>query len=207
MASLYCRHGVWHVALKVDGKRIYKSTGATRRTEALHFQAEFKTPPRQPQINLAAFLEDFWKFSLTTQARSTLEISKRAGRMFLDFLGDVPLASIKPLDVERYKNKRLKTPRRHSKTLTVKPVTVNIELRTLKSMFGYAMNWGVIEKTPFKGVTLVKIPEQAPRISHRGPVQETHWRGERPRPQRRDNLWDQYRNAKDRNSQAQMGAR
>jgi len=42
------------------------------------------------------------------------------------------------------------------------PTTVNIELRTIKAMFGYAVKWGLLEKSPCRNVQQVRIPEQTP---------------------------------------------
>jgi integrase len=45
----------------------------------------------------------------------------------------------------------------------VKPSTVNIELRSLKSFFNTLKRWEMIHKDPCEGVALVRFPEQPPR--------------------------------------------
>jgi integrase len=45
---------------------------------------------------------------------------------------------------------------------TVCPTTLNIELRTLRSAFNTAIRWKMISESPFKGVSLVRVPEKQP---------------------------------------------
>ena len=61
---------------------------------------------------------------------------------------------IKPFDIERFKNARLEA--------KLRPTSVNIELRAVKATFGYAVKWGVLEKSPSASVRQVRIPETAP---------------------------------------------
>jgi len=46
----------------------------------------------------------------------------------------------------------------------VKPVSVNIELRTLRAAFKTAKRWKLIESNPFSDVELVATPDQAPHF-------------------------------------------
>jgi len=44
----------------------------------------------------------------------------------------------------------------------VSPVSVNIELRTLKASFSLAMRWKLITENPFAQIGFIKVPEQQP---------------------------------------------
>ncbi len=44
----------------------------------------------------------------------------------------------------------------------VKPVSVNVELRMLKSAFSTALRWKMIKENPCKGVPFAHVPEQLP---------------------------------------------
>ena len=77
MASLYKRNGVYYVAIDLEGKRVYQSTRTTRKSEALQYLSRLKmNPPRRIVARLAAFLEDFWKFSERTHARHSFITNK-----------------------------------------------------------------------------------------------------------------------------------
>ena len=45
----------------------------------------------------------------------------------------------------------------------VSPVSVNIDLRTLKASFSTAVRWKMLPESPFKGTKLLRIPERPPR--------------------------------------------
>ena len=63
------------------------------------------------------------------------------------FFGPKCLDEITPLDVEKYKAKRLEK---------VAPATVNRELACLKHMFAKAVEWGKTDKNPAKKVKLLR---------------------------------------------------
>jgi len=44
----------------------------------------------------------------------------------------------------------------------VSPVTINVELRALRTAFNVAIRWELVEKNPFKGMRLVPVPERTP---------------------------------------------
>jgi integrase len=71
----------------------------------------------------------------------------------LIFISDPHIQNIKPFNIDAYKAHRLKQ---------VSPVTVNVELRTLKAFFNQAIKWELLDKSPFKNIKLLKIPERSP---------------------------------------------
>ena len=154
MASLYKRASIYYVAYLQDGKRVYKSTGKKTKPEALRFLVEHeKSLSGRKFGTISTFLQDFLTFSKNNHAPRTHPLYVRCTKLFVSFIGDKYIHLVKPLDVERYKNHRLES---------VKPTTVNIELRTIKAMFGYAVKWGLLEKSPCRNVQQVRIPEQTP---------------------------------------------
>jgi len=111
---------------------------------------------------LGAFVTQYLAFSEKTHARDTFTINSRVAKLFQAFLGDVGLDTIKPLDIERFKNSRLESLHRYSKTEKIHPASVNMELRAVRAMFGFAVKWEILERTPFRGVTFAKIPQRPP---------------------------------------------
>jgi integrase len=63
------------------------------------------------------------------------------------------LGEITAEHIDRYKTKRNRE---------VSPVSVNVELRMLKSAFSTAKRWKLIEGNPCDGVPFVDVPEQVP---------------------------------------------
>lgn len=166
MACLFKKpSGVYCLALFVDGKRVYKSTHAHTKPEALRFLTQYRErASKSKDVALSAFQRDFLDFSEKNHASKTYLCNRRVLDLFTSFVGDKHLHLIRPFDVERFKNHRLEQFRKlkdgTDKHLT--PTTVNIELRGIKSALGYAVKWGVLEKNPAAGVRQVRIPEAAP---------------------------------------------
>ncbi len=151
---MYKRKGVWYVAIYVEGKRVYRSTCTTRKSEALRFLSQFQIlPVKRKTVTLSDFLRDFLLFSKSNHAPSSYRSNLRISQSFQSFLGNVPIDVIKPFDLEKFKNFRLGA---------VKPVSVNLELRMLKAAFEYAVKWGLIDRSPFKGLVFVRIPQESP---------------------------------------------
>ena len=69
---------------------------------------------------------------------------------FYDFIGDVYLDEINKFNVEQYKSHRIKS---------VSPVTVNIEIRTLKAAFYYAQRAKYLHENPFSKTKFLKSVE------------------------------------------------
>jgi len=155
MASLYKRNGVWYVAVFVAGRRIYRSTGATRKSEAYRFLTSFKNPPQKSKeiCSLEDFAKKFLAYSAANHAKNSVRLFRQILNSFLKIGPNIGLADITPEHIDRYKTIRL----RH-----VKPVSVNIELRMLKSAFGTALRWKMIDENPCKGVPFAQLPEQSP---------------------------------------------
>jgi hypothetical protein len=144
MASLYKRNGVWYAAFVLDGRRVCRSTKTTRKPDALRFLSQFHDTPPKPRVaSFSGFLQDFLAFSQSNHAPSSYRCYKRVCKDFLSFVGSVPLDAIRPVDIEKFKIARLKT---------IKPVSVNIELRMLKAAFGYAVKWGLNGAVPFSSL-------------------------------------------------------
>jgi hypothetical protein len=45
---------------------------------------------------------------------------------------------------------------------TVSSTKVNIDFRSIKSVFGTAVNWGIIRENPFKKCKQLRIPQRNP---------------------------------------------
>jgi integrase len=69
--------------------------------------------------------------------------------------GNALLPSLTHQHLDRYTAKRL--------TDGVSPVTVNVELRALRSIMNVALRWELIEKNPFTGLKLMTVPEVLPQ--------------------------------------------
>jgi len=107
------------------------------------------------KVYLKQFEREYLEYSKTHKARKTYLADKLSFKNFIKFVGDRTLNSVDQRSIDRYLNARAEQ---------VKKSSVNIEIRHLKAAFTKAVQWGYMEKNPFKGIKLFTIPEAAPKF-------------------------------------------
>ena len=153
--SLWKRSGVYYVGYRQNGKRCWKSTSCRTKPEALKAISDLKKLLEQKQRGalLSEFVREFLAYSEANHAVKTFRLYRQVLATFLDFCGDIPINTVAASHVDKYKLERLKF---------VKPVSVNVELRHLKSAFSVALRWRHITENPCKGVPMVRLPQASP---------------------------------------------
>jgi len=147
--------GIYYILFEEEGKRRWKSTGKTRKSDALNELLTFEKlrSSYKPRTTLQVFIKDFLSYAQVTFSAKTLELYKLALRHFYSTVGNKLLTSITARDVDLYRTIRLKE---------VSPVTVNINLRSLRAAFSTAARWKLLSENPFKKVSLVRVPDRQP---------------------------------------------
>lgn len=148
-------NGFWYIIQTANGRQTWKSTKCTDKREALKKLTEFKSVAKEkPAPNrLYEFINDFLSYARSTYAKASIDIFLVCLRNLQAITGDCKLTAISFKHVDLYKATRLKA---------VSPVSVNVELRSLRTIFNIAQRWGHIETNPFVKVQLVRIPELMP---------------------------------------------
>jgi len=145
----------WYIDYYYNGRRHREAVGPNRKV------AERVLAKRKVEIAEGRFL------SISKQSKATfddiaglfLQYSKdnklsyerdvRSIALLRHSFGGMPLASITPLEIEKYKSLR---------RTTVGPATVNKELACFKTMFSKAILWGLAADNPVKRVELFREP-------------------------------------------------
>ena len=161
------------------GKRKKVSTRCKRKGDALRFLQHFREEDHERQLKarhvcLSTFFHDYLKYAEANLARRTLNIHRYALRRFQALVGDIPLTSVSPFHFDSYKTYRsgmtsglrLKIPQ------SVRPITVNIDLRALRAAFSVAVRWQLIAKNPFSGLKHMFVPQQSPVFCTKDDVQK-----------------------------------
>jgi len=102
-----------------------------------------QTKPPMPFKKLCNRYLDYAKNNKRSWKRDQQSINH-----FLKHFKNKTLQQIHPLIIEKYKSDRKKE---------VKPATINRDLATLRNMLNKAVDWGMIESSPFRGVKLFKV--------------------------------------------------
>ena len=141
--------------LDSTGKPRQLSTGSRTRSGAIRFAVEKsrEMPTASSSKLFSTFKADFESYSVSVYAESTRLSYLLALKNLIAFAGDVPLDSIGVETLERFKVHRLKS---------VTPVTVNIELRSIKALFGLMKRWKLITVQPFDDIKLLRVQKRDP---------------------------------------------
>ena len=148
---------IYYIAYHANGRRRWKSTSVTTKPEALKALTEFRRlfGQQTPAIALSQFVRPFLEYSEANHAPKTVSLFRAILANFLRCVHDISMAEVTAEHIDRYKTKRLKE---------IKPVSVNVELRMLRSAFNTAKRWKMIEASPTDGIRSAAVPEQAPHF-------------------------------------------
>ena len=146
----------WYVQFTdADDHRKQKSTGKSTKREALKVLTEFQTllKAKSKPILFSKLAEQFLEYARSNYSGKTFVAYKATLKRFQAICGDVALSKITARHWDTYRIERLKS---------VSPVSTNIELRALKSVFNTAVRWGSLERSPFNKQPLAAVPESSP---------------------------------------------
>lgn len=168
MASIKKEGKYYKIYFRYGGKQFKRSTRSSskkiaddlrRKIEDELARGIFKLEEYSPshQVFLSEFKDEMIQYSQTNKAKSTTKREKSILNNFFDYFGNVAIDSITVKKIEEYKNYLLVSK-------FFKPRGVNIELRHLSAMFGIAVKYGYISKSPFKDVKKVKTGKKHPKF-------------------------------------------
>lgn len=160
--GLYRKDDNWFIDYYVSGRRKREKIGASKKL------AERVLAKRKTEIVENRYLDirKEKKFKFTQLAETFLNdysrLNHRAHLKYVSFVknltaffGERYLSEINSLMVEKYKSERLNK---------IKPVSVNRELDTLKSMFNRAIEWGMLNDSPAKNVKKFAVDDRRVRF-------------------------------------------
>lgn len=153
MASLIRRSNAVFYVVSCKGKRrLWRSLQTKKIDEArVMFAQQEREQELKKIMRLSSFLEDFEQRAHLQIAESTIGIYRSAFANFIRSIGDKPIRLVTPLDIEKFKRERSKE---------VLPVTLNIDLRTLRAAFHDARRLKIIEESPFEGMKLARVEDK-----------------------------------------------
>jgi len=105
-------------------------------------------------VHAGATLDEFTKeyvgHSSSTKSWKTYEADRNALRRLRETVGNIPMSSLSTSHLEQFRINELKR---------VKPTSLNIYLRHIKSALSFAVRNGYIEKNPAAGLPLIRVPQ------------------------------------------------
>ncbi len=154
-------NGYWYVYYETpEGKRHKVSTHTKLKTEALKFFRQFQPPseqepaPTQQTITLGEFKKQFLEYARTRYRPNTVRGTfQMAFNEFIRLVGDIELARVDVMAVEKFLTAKLQTSSRHAARHCY---------GALASAFQTAYRWKLIQKNPWREVKKPKTPEAHP---------------------------------------------
>lgn len=165
MGTIYKRNKIWYIDYRVNGKRIRKRIGPSKKVAELALKdievklakSEIGIVERKKKIH--DYIEDFTKFLEVNKKPKTALRYLEVISHFRSFLSNYPnitlLSQIQSKIIEDYKQQRINH---------VKPKTVNFELGILRYLFNVAIRDNYLSKNPVTEVEKMKWKRKQPRF-------------------------------------------
>jgi len=148
--------GFWYIGYYDESGKMKKiSTNEKLKTRADLVHDNFKKKKNRnitPDILYLKDVQDIvFNFIKNNYVQGTLLIYRNAIKNLDSQFGYKPIKSITLIDIEEYKSRRLKT---------ISPVTLNIELRTIKAFFNYCVKFNLLSENQLSKISQIRIQEK-----------------------------------------------
>lgn len=148
--------GFWYIGYYDESGKLKKmSTKEKLKTRADIIHDNFKKKNKRNIVPDIQYLKDvqdiIFNFIKNNFAPTTLLLYKNAIRNLDSMFGYKPIKSITLIDIEEYKSKRLKS---------ISPVTLNIELRTIRAFFNYCVEFNLLSHNQLSKISQIRIQEK-----------------------------------------------
>lgn len=185
MGNIRKRGDIWYVDITVDGKRIRRRAGKSKKlAQLLLHDIELKAERGQldfadhQRITIPAFVKKFLDYSKTNHRTATTKRYRAALENFQVFIEEKAkikyLSQISAQTVEEYKIWRKSVPvsknghpvgrvKKSSINTGAKSYTINFELMTLKTVFNLAVKWNYLSVNPASGIKKLKTEDSKRR--------------------------------------------
>jgi len=167
MASIYKRENVWYLSFYLNGKRVRKKIGKSKKLAGLaREEVEVKIAKNElgwEEVKNPSFYDfknEYLKYLKANTKPTTYIRYRKALQHFIDFLKNhdsfsPKLSQISFQLIEEYKQRRIKL---------VKPLTVNVELKVLKAMYNLAIKSRCARENPVNKVSFYREVEKKPKF-------------------------------------------
>jgi len=103
-------------------------------------------------LRMSEFLAQYFPYAESWKAKGTVEGEKIYTTTLMKLIGDPDMRSIDVQSLDHWKARRLEA--------GISPTTLNIERRSLHSMFNVAKKWKYVDDNPFTSVKIMSVEER-----------------------------------------------
>lgn len=169
--GIFRKRGRYYVDFYADGRRVRECVGKVSRRKAEDalkarqgevVQGRFQLRRRIARLRFDDFAARYLEYSQAHKSLRTTEADGTRTRSLLPFFSRYSLDQITPFLVEKYIRERRQAVSRRKQAPA--PATINRELAVLKHMFNKAIEWGLADQNPVRGIRMLKEPPPVERI-------------------------------------------
>jgi len=159
MATLRCKNKTYFVDYRVNGRRMRKSIGRSKRIAELAVKdievklARGELGFEKKDSDLKQLFEEFSAYSKTNHSPSSQKRYRAIIDNFKSFLSQYPYIT----KISQLGSKLFEDYKASRKEDEVSHATINMELRVLKTMFYLAMKWDYAKDNPVKGIKPLRV--------------------------------------------------
>ena len=179
--AVYKRKGVYYVDLRVQGRRIRKKAGKSKKlAELLLNDLELRAERNQlgflerKEIAIQAFLDEYLQYSLANHRSASHARYRAVVNNFLEYIKSSSqinrLSQVSTDTIEKYRiwrrnmpvTKNGASPKKASEKSIrhgAKAYTVNFEVRALRTIFYFGIRSKYLEENPVKGMKFLKTDD------------------------------------------------
>jgi len=148
------RSGIFYIVYSAKGRRLWRSTRTRNSKEAYRIFLESPLDSKPDSVLLLhSQIDEYLSYVKTNFSPRTHEAYSLVLKHLTKFLGDLEVGKITGLMLERYKAERVKH---------VRPATINLEIRAIRTFLGRLKKWNIIQEDPSKDIRELRIPEEPP---------------------------------------------
>ncbi len=150
------RNGYYYIGFFEGNQRKWKTTKCTTKSDAFQFLRSFECTKKESEQTplLSELMTRFETMRGDSIRPSTMATYRLAVNRFIAVCGNRPIDEYKPSDIEQFKNREIEQ--------KVSKVSVNIWLRGVKSVLGFALKHEWLTKNPVQRSLEFVIPQQSP---------------------------------------------
>lgn len=186
MGTIYQREGVYYVDLRIQGRRVRRKAGKSKKlAELLLKDLEIKAERNQlgflerKEVAVKSFLDEYLQYSLANHRPSSHARYRAVVNNFLDYLRSNTqihrLSQITTDTIEKYRIWRRNMPvarngsspnkvsNKRSVRQGARSYTINFEVRAFRTFFYYGIRSKYLETNPVKGMKFLKTDDSKQR--------------------------------------------
>jgi len=155
-------NGVWYVEFERNVRRSLRTKNRDEayrlfkklQREYLKGNVEVHLKSKSDKIKLSQFFDEYLSWCEKARAERTYQKAEEVSKKFLEYIGDLTLSTLSRKHLDKYVSYMI--------NLGYSRTTVNVHIRTLKSILSKAVEWEYLEKNPFSGYKALKVQERPP---------------------------------------------